>query len=828
MKWIRRWRADLIVAGIYACLTIVMTWPLVLRLNSHFAGQDIDVWINTWVTWWTGKAISEGQNLYYTRLMFYPHGVSLAFHSFSHVNTALALLLRSWLGDLGAHNVTILLAHALSGYAMFCLVRYLARSLVGAFFAGLVFAFFPYRMAESVHPVLISTQWMPLFFLFLLRLVKEGHKRDIVPAALFFVLTALSSWHLMVFTVLPSTIYLCYLVAVEHWRPSRAMVLNLVALAVLICIVLAPALYPLVWEQLSTSRSYMGVSLETGRGNDLAAFIIPAKEHPVLGALVEPVYERIRILRSTYLGVTVIGLSVVASLVDWKRARFWIMLTLLSILFSVDPDVRIGGHALGIRVPWSAPIVWLLRRPFRFGLLIGFALAVTSGLGLSAALRGVSRNRPGIRWLVAGGAMILLVFEYLYFPFPTTPASVPEFYYNLSALPGEGAVLELPMGRQRSKLYMYYQTVHNRPVVEGHISRTPEEAYAFIEATPVLRSFRACRDWILPPGDLSPLLDALGESGVEYAVLHKQLATPGSLDLWMNVRTIDPDYEDEQIAVYDTRAARLRSSGRGQAQLLEGCIAVHPLLTGSISASQGEVVEIPVEWIAGNTLERDYDLVLTLTDEADKAELRYRYRVVPGGSVMDWAATSRHVVSYSLPLDLSVSPGLYHVGAMLVPREGEWDQVLSTHLLDIEVLDRPSNVTPLAVNATFGAELSLHGGSLKVEDNAVRVNLLWQSLRQLDVDYKIFVHLYDAKSGTLVAQEDLMPHGWAYPTTWWKAEEVVSDEITLSLEGVPSGTYQLGLGVYNPYTGDRLAIVDVPPYLDAGQGRLILPGAIVR
>ena len=71
-----------------------MTWPLALRLDTHFAGQDKDVWINPWATWWTEKAISEGQTLYYTNLMFYPRGVSLAFHSFIHVNTALALLFR--------------------------------------------------------------------------------------------------------------------------------------------------------------------------------------------------------------------------------------------------------------------------------------------------------------------------------------------------------------------------------------------------------------------------------------------------------------------------------------------------------------------------------------------------------------------------------------------------------------------------------------------------------------------------------------------------------------------------------------------------------------
>ena len=84
MASLRRWWMELIILAVYVLLAIVMTWPLVLRLNSHFAGQDIDVWLNPWATWWTKKAISEGQGLFYTNSIFYPEGVSLAFHSFFH------------------------------------------------------------------------------------------------------------------------------------------------------------------------------------------------------------------------------------------------------------------------------------------------------------------------------------------------------------------------------------------------------------------------------------------------------------------------------------------------------------------------------------------------------------------------------------------------------------------------------------------------------------------------------------------------------------------------------------------------------------------------
>ena len=42
---------------------------------------------------------------------------------------------------------------------------------------------------------------------------------------------------------------------------------------------------------------------------------------------------------------------------------------------------------------------------------------------------------------------------------------------------------------------------------------------------------------------------------------------------------------------------------------------------------------------------------------------------------------------------------------------------------------------------------------------------------------------------------------------WWAEGEVVSDEIIISLEDLPQGSYRLALGVYDPQTVDRLAAV---------------------
>jgi hypothetical protein len=89
----------------------------------------------------------------------------------------------------------------------------------------------------------------------------------------------------------------------------------------------------------------------------------------------------------------------------------------------------------------------------------------------------------------------------------------------------------------------------------------------------------------------------------------------------------------------------------------------------------------------------------------------------------------------------------------------------------------------------------------------------------------LFVHLADPDTGRPVEQVDTMPQGFTYPTGMWAPAEIISDEVTLSLEEVPSGRYGLAVGWYDPDTRQRLRAVD-------GQGnqltddRLLLSGGV--
>ena len=119
--------------------------------------------------------------------------------------------------------------------------------------------------------------------------------------------------------------------------------------------------------------------------------------------------------------------------------------------------------------------------------------------------------------------------------------------------------------------------------------------------------------------------------------------------------------------------------------------------------------------------------------------------------------------------------------------------------------DQASFSTPQhATSETFGQDLRLLGYDVAQDAEALRLTLHWRAERRMSHYYKFFVHLFVPDTLELVAQADVVPRDWTYPTTWWEAGEVVSDEIILPLEGVPGGWYALAVGVYTPDEGRLL------------------------
>ncbi|MCS7219886.1 MAG: glycosyltransferase family 39 protein [Anaerolineae bacterium] len=89
----------------------------------------------------------------------------------------------------------------------------------------------------------------------------------------------------------------------------------------------------------------------------------------------------------------------------------------------------------------------------------------------------------------------------------------------------------------------------------------------------------------------------------------------------------------------------------------------------------------------------------------------------------------------------------------------------------------------------------------------ITVTLYWQALSEPDQNYTRFTHLL--ADGQIVAQHDGVPGNGAFPTTSWIAGEIMTDTFELILPAtLPSGSYHLVIGFYDPLTGQRLTTAE--------------------
>ena len=101
------------------------------------------------------------------------------------------------------------------------------------------------------------------------------------------------------------------------------------------------------------------------------------------------------------------------------------------------------------------------------------------------------------------------------------------------------------------------------------------------------------------------------------------------------------------------------------------------------------------------------------------------------------------------------------------------------------------------------------------------VELYWQARRRIPVNYTVFVHMLGpfnpATGGPVWAQDDSPPLAGGHPTTRWLPDEVVGDRHIINVPvNAPPGEYQIEVGMYDPRTGERLAVPD------SDQGRILL------
>lgn len=262
----------------------------------------------------------------------------------------------------------------------------------------------------------------------------------------------------------------------------------------LFLILIAPILLPALAAR-GESGAFQYKTIRPNHSASIETIVSPSVFHPVFGERVRagnPDYEHLPRGATAYLGFAMVALAVLGLVMREKpgappndgapargftrfERRFFFVMGTGFLILALGPKLQFSiGEETGVPLPYAIlqqiPVLRFLRVPNRFLIPAILFLAPLVAAGFAALWR-----RSGLAPRAGAVALAaVLVFEYCPPPISTMPWGTPAWTDRLLARKHTGAVLDVPLflGSQAT-IYMWYQTLHERPLVSGYVSIPP-------------------------------------------------------------------------------------------------------------------------------------------------------------------------------------------------------------------------------------------------------------------------------------------------------------------------------------------------------------------
>jgi len=435
---------------------------------------------------------------------------------------------------------------ALSGFAAWLLARRVTGDAAASYVAMFVYGATPHLLGQAYNGIseTVCAGWIPLTLWCLLRFLDRSTWRRAATLGVVAGICVVTSWYYGLFAALGSVVIVTWHAArqpyVAVWRKA---VPRMIVAAGMVLVFVGPMLLAFATSLsasdalVSRDPGFVEASLLQHNITDVLAFFRPSKTpSPDLFTLFG---EELVIV--IYLGWLSIALSALA-LWATRRGRElapWVWLGAVFFVFSLGPYLNVGGQYVqpwGRKVPLpflalfeAVPVFDRISHPFRFVMGVVLMLALLSAHGLRHGLR---HRTAGLRTAAALGLGLLMLAETVVasparLPVPFSDGSVPDAYQAMALDPAPGAVLDLPLTvpNLERAVYVWYQSVHERPVPWGLNDPMPAALLSNRLVSTLIR-LEATRATTLPPR--LPALDlvigarALARQQYRYIVVHER------------------------------------------------------------------------------------------------------------------------------------------------------------------------------------------------------------------------------------------------------------------------------------------------------------------
>jgi hypothetical protein len=308
-------------------------------------------------------------------------------------------------------------------------------------------------------------------------------------------------------------------------------------------------------------------------GVDLSTSLLGNPYHGWLGQTIRAAYAHLgmdAIESVGWLGVAPLVLAGWAALSlpkmrprSRRALRDWTAVGVVFLVWALGPHLLVFGINTGMPLPDAVfrylPFFSNVRIPGRAIVVSYLALGVVSAIALSEWRR--RSTRPHLVVLMAALAVAV---DFIPAPFPLTPLSRPGLYETLRELPEPGAVCELPLGirdgfGQRGTWddrTLFYQTIHERPLVGGFVARLSPSLVAAYDHDPLLSALLRLSSHSMHGEAGPPLPDRLvaarqfREDHIAFVVLNRATASPALVEYAQRVLPLQLMASDGSRSLY--------------------------------------------------------------------------------------------------------------------------------------------------------------------------------------------------------------------------------------------------------------------------------------
>ena len=518
-------------------LIIIMTWPTFLHVFSTdliwLPSTNNDVWMKFWDAWHLDRILSGEAGYLFTDRLFHPNGLSLVYHNFNIPHMMALSGLQQVMPGSNAYNLSFLLIVGVNALAAYMYLLYYFHDRWLGLIGSVVFALGPLVQSHPQHPDINFIAIVPMSLYFLDRGIVEKRWLWIGLASCFIASSLLFGLYIFVCLMLTvGLLLLCYVRT--HWS-NPAFWWRMIVLFIIVGTFSLIRVYPLI-EDASSLEHALDKRQGREQNNDLLAYFVNLR-HPSNAAVFSSIFDipPSDLEGGSYLGYLPLLLIAVGFIRGTNRRKLtpWLVLIVAFLLLRLGStltvgertfyDFRLPKYYLDLAFPALFKSFWDTAH-YQIGVVL--PLAVLTCFGLKTLLNAVT---PKYRYVFVLVFLCAISYEYYQAPDPRIlPDDAFDFLDWLGREEEQDQIrlINLPMGREESKLYGYFQTLSGYPHVEGLAGRTPPPAYAYISDNLLLESWNRGNAIIcIAVGRESYLaaLDQLIADGFSHLVAHRTL-----------------------------------------------------------------------------------------------------------------------------------------------------------------------------------------------------------------------------------------------------------------------------------------------------------------